>query len=277
MAEDLCAVVGVVNRNPINKEVDKGCVMRIRVQVDVSLPLFQGRVFSLDDGSKCWVSFKYDCLPNICYWCGKLNHFNKDYDLWIESNGTMKQSDQQYGLWIRASPISIRKNMVPVVLGYYEPKRKERAASNTNGDKPPSSEPSHFQNTAEPLKQGGANNSNPLEVPNQKLNASRTVTEGLMSTAFIGDDSNASLIREVPENKGEYFNTRTMEIDQELQKADLHMGGNLGLDTFEEIQNEPNPVMAVFDEGIQLSSNLIVMQDKFTEHAPHVPLKIIIP
>lgn len=63
----MCVVVGVMNRNSTNKEVDKGCVMRIQVLVDVSLPLCQGRVFSFDNGSKGWVSFKYEHLPNICY------------------------------------------------------------------------------------------------------------------------------------------------------------------------------------------------------------------
>ena len=140
----LCAIVGVVNKNPSDKEVDKGCVMRVQVWVDVSLPLCRGRVFSLDDGSKGWVSFKYERLSNICYWCNRLNHFDKDCELWIESNGTLKQADQQYGPWNRASPVPIQKNAVLVVPRYYETKRKERAAGNTNGDKPPPSEPNHL-------------------------------------------------------------------------------------------------------------------------------------
>ncbi|XP_075633889.1 uncharacterized protein At4g02000-like [Castanea sativa] len=96
VAEDLCVAVGVVNKNSSDVEVDKGRVMRVRVRVDVSLPLCRGKVFSLDNGSKGWVSFKYERLPNICYWCGSLNHFDKDCDLWIESNDTLTQVDQQY-------------------------------------------------------------------------------------------------------------------------------------------------------------------------------------
>lgn len=38
VAEDLCAAVGMVKKNSSDVEVDKGCVMRIRVRVDVSLP-----------------------------------------------------------------------------------------------------------------------------------------------------------------------------------------------------------------------------------------------
>lgn len=52
-----------------------------------------------------WVSFKYKRIPNICYRCGCLNHFNKYCDLWIESEGSLTVEDQEYGPWIRASPV----------------------------------------------------------------------------------------------------------------------------------------------------------------------------
>jgi len=55
-----------------------------------------------------------------------LNHFDKDYDLWIESNGTLTQADQQYGPWIRATSMLNKKNTMMVVLGYYEKKKKKR-------------------------------------------------------------------------------------------------------------------------------------------------------
>ena len=85
----------------------------------------------LDNGSKGWVSFKYERLPNICYWCARLNHFDKDYDLWIESNGTLTQADQQYGPWIRATSMLNKKNTMMVVLGYYE-KKKEKEKEKRN-------------------------------------------------------------------------------------------------------------------------------------------------
>lgn len=91
VAKDLCEAMGAVNRDSIITDVDRGCVMRIRVWVNVPLPLCRGRIFSLENGSKGWVSFKYKHLSNICHWCGCLNHFDKDYDLWIESSGTLTQ------------------------------------------------------------------------------------------------------------------------------------------------------------------------------------------
>ena len=82
VAEDLCEAVEVVNRDSIITDVDRRCVMRIRVRVDVSLPLCQGRICSLENGSRGWVSFKYKHLSNICYWCGCLNHFCTARDPW---------------------------------------------------------------------------------------------------------------------------------------------------------------------------------------------------
>ena len=68
--EKLCEVAGVVNTDSSLTKVDRGSVMRIRVKVDVTLPLYHGRIFSLDNGSKGWVSFKYKQLPNVCCWYG---------------------------------------------------------------------------------------------------------------------------------------------------------------------------------------------------------------
>ena len=80
IAEKLCEAVGKVSKEPTLAEVDRGNVMRIRVRVDTTLPLSRGRIFTLENGSKGWASFKYERLPNVCYWCGWLDHFDRDYD-----------------------------------------------------------------------------------------------------------------------------------------------------------------------------------------------------
>ncbi|XP_075650092.1 uncharacterized protein LOC142620637 [Castanea sativa] len=61
IAEKLCEAAGEVNKEPNLVEVDRGSVMRIRVRVDTTLPLCRGRIFTLKNGSKGWVSFKYAC------------------------------------------------------------------------------------------------------------------------------------------------------------------------------------------------------------------------
>jgi len=65
---------------------------------DVSKPLSHGRVILLDDGVKEWVAFKYERLPNIFYWCGCLNHIDKDCKLWFDNEGTLFVESQQFGL-----------------------------------------------------------------------------------------------------------------------------------------------------------------------------------
>ena len=49
-----------------------------------------------------WVAFQYEKLPIFCYWCGVLNHDEKDCALWTDNGGTLNTEDQQYKAWLRA-------------------------------------------------------------------------------------------------------------------------------------------------------------------------------
>lgn len=72
-ATDIVSVVGRVDESALEDEKFEGCnFMRVRVAVDVTKPLCRGRKIALSDGSDSWVSFRYERLPNLCYWCGKL-------------------------------------------------------------------------------------------------------------------------------------------------------------------------------------------------------------
>lgn len=131
VAEKLYEAAGIVNKESSLVEVDRGSVMRIRVRVDITLPLCRGRVFKLGNRSKGWVSFKYERLPNVCYWCGRLNHVDRDCDHWIQSNGTLTKEEQEYGSWLCASPQPAHNNSVVVVPGYCETKKKEIGRGST--------------------------------------------------------------------------------------------------------------------------------------------------
>ena len=72
-----------------------GSFLRGRVSVDISLPLCRGCLISLEYWEQVWIMFKYERLPNICYWYGCLDHDNKDCDVWIENEGTLSEEDQQ--------------------------------------------------------------------------------------------------------------------------------------------------------------------------------------
>lgn len=66
-------------------------------------------------GKEEWVRFKYERLPNICYLCGRHTHSDKECPLWIGSRGKLKDGDQQFGSWIRATtPSPFHKTVIRV-------------------------------------------------------------------------------------------------------------------------------------------------------------------
>ena len=112
VAEGICSNVVTVFKK-FETEGEGGSFMRVRL--DITIPLSQGRMVSLGQGKELWVSFKYEHLPNICYWCGCLNHDDRDCEAWLETEGSLKVEDQQFGPWLRAAPASqARKNLVTV-------------------------------------------------------------------------------------------------------------------------------------------------------------------
>ena len=81
VAEKLCDTVGDVQKSIGVVDDDGGNFFRVRVMVDITLPLCKGRLISLTNGSKSRVNFKYEHLPNVCYWCGRLEHNDRDCEL----------------------------------------------------------------------------------------------------------------------------------------------------------------------------------------------------
>ena len=65
VAKGICSIVGTVPK--AETEMNGGSFMRVRVSVDVTRPLSRGRMVSVGQGKENWVSFKYECLTNICY------------------------------------------------------------------------------------------------------------------------------------------------------------------------------------------------------------------
>lgn len=54
----------------------RGRCLRIRVTIDLSKPLEQGRALKVG-GKSNWVSFKYEKLPLFCFRCGCVVHGSK--------------------------------------------------------------------------------------------------------------------------------------------------------------------------------------------------------
>ena len=71
VVQDIVSVAGeVVNSRADKKDYEGGNFMRVRVKVDVTKPLSRGRKIGLRNCEESWASFKYEHLPNLCYWCG---------------------------------------------------------------------------------------------------------------------------------------------------------------------------------------------------------------
>ena len=66
------------------------------------------------------MNFRYERLPNICYWCSKITHGDRECPLWIRSRGTIKDGDQQFGAWLRATMPNPFKKIVIRVPGLDE-------------------------------------------------------------------------------------------------------------------------------------------------------------
>lgn len=79
--------------------------MRIRVLVDVRLPLKTDVNLRLWEGDICKVKVMYENLPNICFNCGRLGDGIRDY---VDSSANPKKP--KYGIRLRAFPWRSVKN-----------------------------------------------------------------------------------------------------------------------------------------------------------------------
>ena len=66
-AEKICDVLGKVVHFVNPAKTEGGHFMRIRVSLDVTLPLCRSRIITVKNNKKIWVTFKYERLPNVCY------------------------------------------------------------------------------------------------------------------------------------------------------------------------------------------------------------------
>ena len=211
VAEGLCETAGVVQNHSNLKTEGCGGFMRVRVLVDISQPLCRGRVITLDDDKEMWVSFKYERLPNICYWCGCLTHNDRDCERWIESDGTLEESNREFGPWIRASPMTGSRKSVVSVPGFYAKKKATLHAQ---------------RKTDEPWRAAATESSNMVK-PNMASNnhgISPTITN--TEDTFLSGTHNVvrphlspCLVHSLrPEDS---FEKHIEDIDRDLRKFDL--------------------------------------------------------
>ncbi|XP_030959369.1 uncharacterized protein LOC115981364 [Quercus lobata] len=129
--EKICSTVGKVIRPTDPRVYDGGSFLCIQVSIDLILPLCRGLLVSLNKDKQVWISFKYERLPNLCYWCGRLTHDDKDCDLWIESEGTLQAEQREFGSHLRAAPFSMSRKNIIAVPGYYSTRKTTNTEAST--------------------------------------------------------------------------------------------------------------------------------------------------
>lgn len=67
--------------------------LRVRVAMDISKPLPRCRKLCSEGKQVGWVGFRYECLLNFYYWCGRVTHGERDCELWLRGKGSLKKED----------------------------------------------------------------------------------------------------------------------------------------------------------------------------------------
>ena len=204
VAEDICDGIGRVDRTTDISECECGNYIRVRVTIDVFQPLCRGRVIRLEDNEKVWVTFRYERLPNFCYWCGCLDHGDKECDLWIQSKGNLQKSSQQYGSWLRATSSGASKGNVIHVSGYYED-RKENLSSRwrrTENQRP------------SPMTTPAAANTTEKESEDMEADFGEIPNSNMAESTFKKESSKS--ISQDHDNHGISFTQKLKEIDNDL-------------------------------------------------------------
>ena len=93
----------VLEVDAVEKGVQWGKFLRVRICIDATRKLIKGKKVSIEGGESRWIFFKYERLPNFCYRCGMLDHGEKDC---LEKKGEEpgRGEQMQYRAWMRGEP-----------------------------------------------------------------------------------------------------------------------------------------------------------------------------
>ncbi|KAK4424823.1 Vinorine synthase [Sesamum alatum] len=77
--------------------------LRIRINLNVMIPLKRALRLRLNGGGSSIVRFTYERLPNFCYFCGKLGHIQRFCELTFADDFVDPGAYSPYGPWLRES------------------------------------------------------------------------------------------------------------------------------------------------------------------------------
>ncbi|KAL3518801.1 hypothetical protein ACH5RR_021390 [Cinchona calisaya] len=130
------AVKNVVVSQVGDKE---GKHIKLLVEVDITKPLLRGTMDRLE-GELRWPNFTYERLPDFCYQCGIIGHFEKSC---VQRSTRTSHSDRpQYGSWLKANMGSklldaAGGTLTNLIEGSKKAADSEGNGTNTGNDKEP--------------------------------------------------------------------------------------------------------------------------------------------
>uniref|UniRef100_A0A803NSJ4 Reverse transcriptase n=1 Tax=Cannabis sativa TaxID=3483 RepID=A0A803NSJ4_CANSA len=88
-----------INNADVSKMVTNG-FFRFQIWMSINKPVCP--VSTTMWGSKKWIAFKYDELPFMCFWCGRIGHNQKDCSVeYKEITRVMGEKAKAYGIWLK--------------------------------------------------------------------------------------------------------------------------------------------------------------------------------
>ena len=77
--------------------------MRVKVAILLAKPIRRGAFLAGSEGTKHWVTLKYECLPLFCHHCGILGHDLKHCASYFAATKNEGETRCQYGDWLKAT------------------------------------------------------------------------------------------------------------------------------------------------------------------------------
>lgn len=167
---------------------------------------------TLENGTKTWVSFRYEQIPNLCYWCGCLDHDDKDCEVWVQSEGNMELSKKKFDSSIHVKPVYLSSKNVVHVPSYFEGMKKKLVKPSPMSNSRPLAlvqKPVPWPSTPAPLEKESAYFGDNITI------------EFTNSSNIAYCDPVIGLVPANPDNGKEDFLEKIKEIDKDMERCEL--------------------------------------------------------
>lgn len=162
----------------------------------------------------------------MCYWCGCLDHNDKQCKLWIQSKESLSVDKQQYGSFLRTAPYQRGSRNVFYVPGWFEKetsgeKNGEAAASEAGEVDKNKGSSGVLQLDLVTDLGGNITNSNSLSHLESAtiLGKVETVREAIVGNNSSPDSPSTNFSERTP--NGSLFVSKLAEIDEGIRKFDI--------------------------------------------------------